>query len=220
MRRVLVSPELADVGHGWLAVERERTYGDESVVCKHLARGRIVQRDPRAQPGESVLCGGELAHLAHRRCGQSLPRGLLRNPVPQLRRPICHFGQVHPPHHLAALGHQQVEVIRPGGLPREQLRMPRVELGEELVPPIRNRRREVSPILPLERQQGRCVVEAEQLKVWQRELEAWGRFRPVNSVWAGNPPTACLPRKEHAPTSGTSRLSRSSMRFSLCSMMN
>ena len=69
MRRVLVSPELADVGHGWLAVERERTSGDESVVFKHLARGRIVQRDPRAQPGESVLCGGKLAHLAHRRCG-------------------------------------------------------------------------------------------------------------------------------------------------------
>ena len=69
MRRVLASPELADVGHGWLAVERELTDGDESVVFKHLARGWIVQRDPRAQPGESVLCGGELAHLAHRRCG-------------------------------------------------------------------------------------------------------------------------------------------------------
>ena len=161
MRRVLASPELADVGHGWLAVERERTSGDESVVFKHLARGRIVQRDPRAQPGESVLCGGEFAHLAHRRCGQSLPRGLLRNPVSQLRRPICHCGQVHPPHYLAALGHQQVEVIRPGGLRREQLRMPRVELGEELVPPIRHRRREVGPILPLERKQGWRVVEAE-----------------------------------------------------------
>src|SRR3989440_1838531 len=174
----VASPELADVGHGWLAVERERTSSDESVMFKHLARGRIVQRDPRAQPAESVLCGGELAHLAHRRCGQSLPRGLLRNPVSQFRRPICHSGQVHPPHHLAVLGHQQVEVIRPGGLPREQLRMLRVELGEELVPPIRNRRREVSPILPLEHKQGRRVVEADQLKVWHEELEAWCRFRP------------------------------------------
>ena len=32
-------------------------------MFKHLARGRIVLRDPRAQPAESVLCGGELARL-------------------------------------------------------------------------------------------------------------------------------------------------------------
>ncbi|HEY6406142.1 MAG TPA: hypothetical protein VIY29_01615, partial [Ktedonobacteraceae bacterium] len=80
--------------------------------------------------------------------------------------------------HLAALGHQQVEVIRPGGLPLEQLRIPRVELGEELVSPIRHRRREVGPILPLERQQGWRMVEADQLKVWHGELEARCRSRP------------------------------------------
>src|SRR5437764_484974 len=90
----VASPELANVGHGWFAVERELTDGDEVVVFKHLARGRIVQCDPRAQPAESVLGGGELAHLAHRRCGQPLPRDLLRDPVSQLRRPVCHFGQV------------------------------------------------------------------------------------------------------------------------------
>jgi hypothetical protein len=44
----VASPELANVGHGWLAVERELTDGDESIVFKHLARGRIVQCDPRA----------------------------------------------------------------------------------------------------------------------------------------------------------------------------
>src|SRR5579872_7603331 len=84
MRRVLASPEFAEVGPGGLAVEREFTDGDEAVMFKHLARGRIVQRDSRAQPAESVLGGGEFAHLAHRRCGQSLPRGLLRDPVSQL----------------------------------------------------------------------------------------------------------------------------------------
>src|SRR5207244_12856210 len=106
---------------------------------------------------------------ARRRLGTSLPSGLLRGPVSQRRRPVCHFGQVPPPHPLAALGHQQVEVSRPGGLPLEQLRIPRVELGEELVPPIRYRRREVGPILPLEHKQGRRVVEAKQLKVWHGE---------------------------------------------------
>src|SRR5450759_459477 len=77
----VASPELADVGPGWFAVERELTNGDKAVVFKHLARGRIVQRDPRMQPGESVLCGGELAHLTHRRCGQPLPSGPLPDPV-------------------------------------------------------------------------------------------------------------------------------------------
>src|SRR5258708_18040115 len=46
------------------------------------------------------------------------PRSTLFPSTPLFR------SQVHPPHHLAALGHQQVEVIRPGGLPREQLRIP------------------------------------------------------------------------------------------------
>ena len=36
------SLEFADVGHGWLAVERELADGDKSVVFKHLARGWIV----------------------------------------------------------------------------------------------------------------------------------------------------------------------------------
>ena len=67
--RAEASAELADEGRGGLAVERQLTDGDEPVVFKYLARGRIAQRDPRAQPGESVLCGGELAHLTHRRCG-------------------------------------------------------------------------------------------------------------------------------------------------------
>ncbi|HEU5374349.1 MAG TPA: hypothetical protein VFV38_02835 [Ktedonobacteraceae bacterium] len=108
-----------------------------------------------------------------------MPRCLLRDPLPQFRRPVCHSEQVHPPHHLAALGHQQVEVIRPGGLRREQLRMLRVELSEERVPPIRYYRREVGPILPLERKQGRRVIEAEQLKVWQG---ARCRFRSASPV--------------------------------------
>src|ERR1700738_3767565 len=54
-----------------------------------------------------------------------------------------------------------VRFSRPGALPLEQLRIPRVDLGEELVPPIRHRRREVGPILPLECKQGWRVVEAE-----------------------------------------------------------
>jgi hypothetical protein len=65
------------------------------------------------------------------------------------------------------------------------LRIPRVELGEELVPPIRHRRREVGPILPLERKQGGRVVEAEQLKVWYGEMEVWCRFRAGSSVLPG-----------------------------------
>src|ERR1035438_6312565 len=52
------------------------------------------------------------------------------------------------PRHLAALGHQYVEVIRPGGLPLEQLCVPRVELGEELVSPVRYRGCEVGPVPP------------------------------------------------------------------------
>ncbi len=56
--------------------------------------------------------------------------------------------------------------------------MPRVELGEERVSPIRYRRREVGPILSLERKQGWCVVETDQLEVWHGELEARYRFRP------------------------------------------
>ncbi|GHO79281.1 hypothetical protein KSD_70520 [Ktedonobacter sp. SOSP1-85] len=60
--------------------------------------------------------------------------------------------------------------------------MPRVELGEELVPPIRYHRREVGPILPLERKQGRRVVEADQLKVWHGSLEARRRFRPGSLI--------------------------------------
>src|SRR5437763_198824 len=73
-----------------------------------------------------------------------------------------------------------MEVILPVGLPRKQLRMPRVELGEELVPPVWYRRREVGPILPLERKQGRRVVEAEQLQVWPGEVAVWPRFRPAS----------------------------------------
>jgi hypothetical protein len=61
-----------------------------------------------------------------------------------------------------------VEVIRPGGLPLEQLRVPRVELGEELVSSVRYRGCEVGPILPLEHEQGGGVVEADQLKFWHR----------------------------------------------------
>ncbi|WP_236601865.1 hypothetical protein [Ktedonobacter sp. SOSP1-52] len=60
--------------------------------------------------------------------------------------------------------------------------MPHVELSKELVPPIRYHRREVGPILPLERKQGRRVVEADQLKVWHGKLEARCRFRPSSPV--------------------------------------
>jgi hypothetical protein len=112
----------------------------------------------------------------------------MRNPIPQLCRPICHFGQVHPPHHLATLGHQHMEIISPGSLPFEQLRMPRVELGEELVPPIWNRRGKVSPILSLEHKQGRRVIEAKQLKVWHGKLKVLGRFC-VGGKPAHGPPT-------------------------------
>ena len=48
--------------------------------------------------------------------------------------------------------------------------------------PIRNRRREVGPILPLERMQRWRVVEADQLKIWHGELEARCRFRPGSSI--------------------------------------
>jgi hypothetical protein len=81
-----------------------------------------------------------------------------------------------------------VKVIRPGGLPREQLRMPYVKFSKERVSPIRYHRREVGPILPLERKQGRRVVEANQLKVWHGELEARCRFRVRGLPAYGLPP--------------------------------
>src|SRR5579862_2694245 len=61
--------------------------------------------------------------------------------------------------------------------------MLRVELGKELVTPIWNGRREVSPILPLERKQGWRVIEAEQLKVWRRKVEVRCRFQPASLVF-------------------------------------
>jgi hypothetical protein len=62
------------------------------------------------------------------------------------------------------------------------LRIPHIELSKELVPPIRYHRREVGPILLLERKQGWRVVKASQLKVWYGELKARCRFRSASPV--------------------------------------
>ena len=57
-----------------------------------------------------------------------------------------------------------------------------VELSEELVPPIWYRRRKVSPILPLERQQGRCLIEAHYLKLWQEEPSGGKKIFVVQGI--------------------------------------
>jgi hypothetical protein len=98
----------------------------------------------------------------------------IRNP--SSADPSANFDQVHPPDHLAVFRHQDMEVIGPAGLPFEPLCEPRVEIDEELVAPIRHRRREVGPVLALEGKQGRCVVEAEQLKFWPCHVRTSSNF--------------------------------------------
>lgn len=45
-----------------------------------------------------------------------------------------------------------MEEVQPGILPGEEVAVPLVELGEVLVPTVWDRRGEVGPVLPLERE--------------------------------------------------------------------
>jgi len=135
------------VAHASPSCNNRRFNRNESCLDEYSLRCGIVVARRRSERSQRVLRAGDLKQLPQSRRGHSTTRNPLTNAISNVRGSIDEIVQIESTRDSLVVADEHVKGTDPGLLLGQELKMPLIEVLEEVVASIADRFGEVCPIL-------------------------------------------------------------------------